>query len=165
MLAAVTAPIKVMLHALGLPKSAIQLAVRGVLVRHARRIAILIFCQIIYLFSKFTLVNVSLQGTCSVGSMGILSNSVRKQFGSGPATFLLLFTAVQFHLPFYMSRPLPNIMALVLTNIGLAAWIGKQPHQALALLTAAAVSKKIEQQFNTAYYCLSQKHRTYELLI
>jgi hypothetical protein len=31
--------------------------------------------------------------------------------------------ALQFHLPFYASRTLPNTFALALTNLAIAAWV------------------------------------------
>lgn len=53
-------------------------------------------------------------------------------------TFAIL-TAFQFHTPFYMSRMLPNTIALVLTAIGLGAWKRKKSKMAVLILTVAAV--------------------------
>jgi len=52
--------------------------------------------------------------------------------------YLLLVTAVQFHLPFYGSRMLPNVFALVLVVHGYAEWIGGRARRGAAWLVAAA---------------------------
>ena len=52
--------------------------------------------------------------------------------------YLLLVTAVQFHLPFYGSRMLPNVFALVLVIHGYAEWIDGRTRRAAAWLVAAA---------------------------
>ncbi|KAK4793421.1 hypothetical protein SAY86_023856 [Trapa natans] len=45
---------------------------------------------------------------------------VRKKFGSQVEAFFVILSSLQFHLLFYCSRPLPNVLALGLVNIGYA---------------------------------------------
>jgi alpha-1,6-mannosyltransferase len=59
-------------------------------------------------------------------------------FGSTEATLLGVVSAVQFHLPFYMSRPLPNTFALALVLMGLAGWL-RGNHDALIRWMVPAV--------------------------
>ena len=48
--------------------------------------------------------------------------------------------ALQFHLPFYASRALPNTFALVLSNWAVAAWLrGGTPRKVIALLSFTVV--------------------------
>jgi len=55
------------------------------------------------------------------------------------AAFLLV-TAIQFHLPFYSSRTLPNIFALALANLAHAEWLaGRRPHRTILYLAFAVV--------------------------
>ena len=44
----------------------------------------------------------------------LLNNQVKKKFGHQAEAFFVVLTAIQFHLLFYSSRPLPNIFALAL---------------------------------------------------
>jgi len=81
-----------------------------------------------------------LLGSAAVAALARLQNSVTTTLGSDVASWLLIITAVQFHLPFYLSRTLPNTLATIITTAGLADWIeGKRPHRALTLLTCAAI--------------------------
>jgi alpha-1,6-mannosyltransferase len=81
-----------------------------------------------------------LQGGLTVASMALLQRVIRQQFGGVTAACFMLLTALQFHLPFYLSRTLPNILAMPLTNAGLAAWLaGGASPAPIYLLTAAAV--------------------------
>lgn len=79
-------------------------------------------------------------GALSVASLALLQRAVRRRFGPTAAAAFVLLTALQFHLPFYLSRTLPNVLAMLLTNAGLAAWLdGGSPLPPIYLLTAAAV--------------------------
>lgn len=80
-----------------------------------------------------------LLGLISVAALVRLQATLHKRFGTTLASIFILLTALQFHLPFYMSRPLPNTFALILSCIGTSHWINKKPKRALAWLTFAAL--------------------------
>lgn len=86
----------------------------------------------------------STQGSVWVASLLCLKSTITRRMGPTVAAAFVLLTAVQFHLPFYASRTLPNILAMPLTNTGLALWLdpSNRPWRtrlAVLLLTAAAV--------------------------
>ncbi|KAN0007413.1 hypothetical protein ACTFIU_000612 [Dictyostelium citrinum] len=62
-------------------------------------------------------------GTISCISLMILKRSISKKFGNQVAFWFTLITVSQFHLMFYISRPLPNIFALILVIIGYSFWL------------------------------------------
>lgn len=79
-------------------------------------------------------------GLLGLASYGYLQSVVAKRINKETAVWLVLLTAMQFHIPFYLTRPLPNVIASVLTNVGLAIWLkGRQSERALAILVFAAV--------------------------
>ena len=45
-----------------------------------------------------------------------LHEQVRNKFGNQVEAFFVILTALQFHMLFYCTRPLPNILALGLGN-------------------------------------------------
>ncbi|XP_048517924.1 dol-P-Man:Man(7)GlcNAc(2)-PP-Dol alpha-1,6-mannosyltransferase, partial [Dendroctonus ponderosae] len=56
-------------------------------------------------------------------SLKKLSNTLEKQFGSRWLQWFIAITVTQSHFMFYMSRPLPNIMALPLVLLALDGWL------------------------------------------
>eukprot|EP00611_Tribonema_gayanum_P002061 TRINITY_DN11513_c0_g1_i3.p2 TRINITY_DN11513_c0_g1~~TRINITY_DN11513_c0_g1_i3.p2 ORF type:complete len:363 (-),score=54.15 TRINITY_DN11513_c0_g1_i3:545-1633(-) len=65
------------------------------------------------------------------------NTGVARCFGSDAAAGTALVTALQFHLPYYMSRTLPNTLALCVVLIALGQWLRGRSLRALGLLTAA----------------------------
>lgn len=109
-LAAATFPIKLGLTFLELPKALTQVAFRLVL------------------------------GAAGVLAFAQLKRAAASAFSPSIATCFALLTATQFHIIFYMSRPLPNVLATTITTWGLAEWVrGRHPRRALVLLTLASV--------------------------
>lgn len=54
--------------------------------------------------------------TSVISSYSVLSKTLEKQFGSRWLQWFIAITVTQSHFMFYLSRPLPNIMALPLGN-------------------------------------------------
>jgi alpha-1,6-mannosyltransferase len=53
-------------------------------------------------------------GLTVLGTIFALRLQVGRQFGRNVSTAFAIITATQFHLLFYLSRPLPNVFALAL---------------------------------------------------
>jgi len=60
-----------------------------------------------------------------VYSFSKLRKSVEKTWSKEAGNFMILLTAVQFYIPFWGSRTLPNTFALIFVNIALSYWILK----------------------------------------
>lgn len=80
------------------------------------------------------------QGTGVVFSLSRLRSAVQQVYGRDTGTAMLLITAMQFHLPFYASRPLPNTFALALVALALADCLLGNNARAIFLLVFTTVS-------------------------
>ena len=67
------------------------------------------------------------------------ASGVSLRFGSRVAWLLSLVMALQFHLPFYMSRTLPNTFALAACNVGYGLWLRNRHVSALLVFASAMV--------------------------
>ena len=67
-------------------------------------------------------------GALVVTALIFFKSSVRARFGREVSVWLGLVTVSQFHLMFYSSRPLPNIMALVPVLFSLGLWLRSRSH-------------------------------------
>ncbi|XP_075491452.1 dol-P-Man:Man(7)GlcNAc(2)-PP-Dol alpha-1,6-mannosyltransferase isoform X1 [Primulina tabacum] len=64
---------------------------------------------------------------------------IRKNFGSQVEAFFVILTALQFHVLFYCTRPLPNILAFGLVNLAYGFWFNHRFFAALRCLIFATV--------------------------
>ncbi|XP_057979719.1 dol-P-Man:Man(7)GlcNAc(2)-PP-Dol alpha-1,6-mannosyltransferase isoform X2 [Malania oleifera] len=64
---------------------------------------------------------------------------VRNQFGRQVEAFFVILTAFQFHMLFYCTRPLPNILALGLVNLAYGCWLKGSSYTALKCLIFATL--------------------------
>ncbi|XP_050386893.1 dol-P-Man:Man(7)GlcNAc(2)-PP-Dol alpha-1,6-mannosyltransferase isoform X2 [Argentina anserina] len=64
---------------------------------------------------------------------------VREKFGRQVEAFFVILTATQFHLLFYCTRPLPNILALGAVNLAYGYWLKEKSYAALNCLIFATV--------------------------
>ncbi|XP_064944894.1 dol-P-Man:Man(7)GlcNAc(2)-PP-Dol alpha-1,6-mannosyltransferase-like isoform X4 [Musa acuminata AAA Group] len=64
---------------------------------------------------------------------------VRRKFGYHVEAFFAILTAIQFHLLFYSTRPLPNILAFGLVNLAYSFWFKGNPFATLRCLTCASI--------------------------
>lgn len=75
-------------------------------------------------------------GGVNIYAFYILLCSLKKLVGTKPILWTAAITMTQFHFMFYLSRLLPNIMALPLTLIAITFWINKRTK--LFLITSGA---------------------------
>ncbi|XP_072930022.1 dol-P-Man:Man(7)GlcNAc(2)-PP-Dol alpha-1,6-mannosyltransferase [Epargyreus clarus] len=65
--------------------------------------------------------------------------ALQKQFGSTFTWWFTVITVAQYHFMFYMSRPLPNIMALPLVLLAFEGWLSGKHKQFILCAGAASV--------------------------
>ncbi|KAG5627089.1 hypothetical protein H5410_012307 [Solanum commersonii] len=64
---------------------------------------------------------------------------IKKKFGSQVEAFFVILTASQFHLLFYCTRPLPNILAFALVNLAYGFWFKGRLYAALNCMVFATL--------------------------
>lgn len=79
-------------------------------------------------FIALHLIRITL-GTMTVLSLLRIRTSVSQRFGNLAGTLFTLLTVTQFHILFYASRTLPNVFALILTNLAAADRLCSAPFQ------------------------------------
>lgn len=72
-----------------------------------------------------------------------MQRSISAVYGTDVGRAFILTTLVQFHLAFYMSRMLPNVFALLLTNMALAIWIQTPSRVQILYITLFAMVDQI----------------------
>ncbi|XP_055817593.1 dol-P-Man:Man(7)GlcNAc(2)-PP-Dol alpha-1,6-mannosyltransferase isoform X3 [Solanum dulcamara] len=64
---------------------------------------------------------------------------IKKKFGSQVEAFFVILTVSQFHLLFYCTRPLPNILAFALVNLAYGFWFKGSLYAALNCMVFATL--------------------------
>ncbi|XP_042064323.1 dol-P-Man:Man(7)GlcNAc(2)-PP-Dol alpha-1,6-mannosyltransferase-like [Salvia splendens] len=78
-------------------------------------------------------------GFIILSSLRFFRIQIRKNFGSQVEAFFVILTAIQFHMLFYCTRPLPNILAFGLVNLAYGYWFQRRFYAALNSLVFATI--------------------------
>ncbi|PIN18363.1 Protein involved in dolichol pathway for N-glycosylation (mannosyltransferase family) [Handroanthus impetiginosus] len=78
-------------------------------------------------------------GFVILSTLRFLRVQIRKNFGSQVEAFFVILTALQFHILFYCTRPLPNILAFGLVNLAYGYWFKGSFYAALKSLIFATI--------------------------
>ncbi|CAB3371885.1 Hypothetical predicted protein [Cloeon dipterum] len=77
-------------------------------------------------------------------AFGKLLGTVKKEFGPAMAAWFTMVCASQYHFMYYLSRPLPNIMALPLVLLAYHYYLSKQPKRFIPVSAAAVIIFRAE---------------------
>ncbi|TYG57969.1 hypothetical protein ES288_D08G184700v1 [Gossypium darwinii] len=99
---------------------------------------IVLAVQLLHLPKIYSLIIVRLALGCIIlSTLRFLRIQVRNKFGHQVEAFFVIFTAIQFHLLFYCSRALPNILAMGVVNLAYGHWLKGNFYTALNYLVFA----------------------------
>lgn len=127
-ISALSAPIGALLYLFGINKFWMQYVGKKIIKRHVSfKVTFLnnnytllwnlytfdCFIKLMKVFAFFIAARLTLALTV-IATWSRLRNTLRKQYGNTFAWWFTLVTVSQYHFMFYMSRPLPNILALPL---------------------------------------------------
>ncbi|KAG0460383.1 hypothetical protein HPP92_020275 [Vanilla planifolia] len=99
---------------------------------------IVLLMQLFKVPKMYSLLTVRLVLGCMLlSALRFFRIQVRRKFGFHVEAFFVILTAVQFHLLFYSTRPLPNILALILVNLAYGFWFKGEASNTLRCLVAA----------------------------
>ncbi|XP_035732555.1 probable Dol-P-Man:Man(7)GlcNAc(2)-PP-Dol alpha-1,6-mannosyltransferase isoform X1 [Vespa mandarinia] len=73
-----------------------------------------------------------------IGTLKLYRNALENVFGTKFTNWFVAITVTQYHFMYYLSRPLPNIMAMPLVLLALYGWL-KQNHVIFIWSSAAAI--------------------------
>ncbi|CAL1405886.1 unnamed protein product [Linum trigynum] len=101
----------------------------------------LVFAMRLLQFPKlYALISVRLAlGSVTLGTFRFFRIQVRQKFGHQVEGFLVVVTAFQFHLLFYSTRGLPNILALGGVNLAYGYWLKQKYYVSLNCLIFVAI--------------------------
>ncbi|XP_050067060.1 probable Dol-P-Man:Man(7)GlcNAc(2)-PP-Dol alpha-1,6-mannosyltransferase [Anopheles maculipalpis] len=83
-----------------------------------------------------------------------LKVTILHKFGVTVGVWFMLITATQFHFMFYMSRPLPNIMALPLVLLAIDYWLNRAVKRFIVCSGAAIIIFRAELAMLLGLYLL-----------
>lgn len=99
----------------------------------------------------FSVCPVLVQGSLCWLAMCRVHRVLSAKLGKPCGRAFLLITAIQFHLPFYMSRTLPNTFATAVLGFALADWMdARHPRRLVSLLVFATVRAPTVVDFPSA---------------
>ncbi|XP_060830984.1 probable Dol-P-Man:Man(7)GlcNAc(2)-PP-Dol alpha-1,6-mannosyltransferase [Bombus pascuorum] len=99
-------------------------------------IAIINYLQLNKFFAQYV-VRATL-GLLVIGTLKLYKDALQSIFGLQFTKWLVAITITQYHFMYYLSRPLPNIMAMPLVLLALYGWL-KQNHMIFIWSSAAAI--------------------------
>ncbi|KVH97173.1 hypothetical protein Ccrd_000737 [Cynara cardunculus var. scolymus] len=96
--------------------------------------------NLLHLSKIYSLIAVRLAlGFFILATLRFLRVQIRNKFGLQVEAFFMILVAIQFHMLFYCTRPLPNILALGLVNLSYGYWLKGSFYATLRCLIFATI--------------------------